>query len=84
MPSCYQQCRWFSNVSLAMFAIGMVLPFAIAFMGLSIRLSPATYNFFQFSGAIGAVVFYVGQRMSRPADASPTTVPATAEPTAAA
>jgi hypothetical protein len=80
MPSCYQQCRWFSNVSLALFAIGMALPFAIAFMGLSFRLSPATYNFFQFSGAIGAAVFYVGQRMSRPTDAKPTA----AKPTVAA
>lgn len=72
MFSCYQQCRLFSKISLAMCVLGFCLPLAIAFSELDITLSPATYNFLQFGGTMGAVVFYFGQRLTRESDSKTT------------
>ncbi len=62
----HQQCRRYLLVCLLMFSVGMGLPIALALAAPQVLISPAVWNFLQIGGLLGAVVFGVLARLSRP------------------
>lgn len=65
MSSYHRQCAQYLQVSLAMLAIGLILPLAMAFVVPSVSVSPAIWNFLQIGGLTGAIVFWIMGTMGR-------------------